>query len=187
VNFVTNPTSRDETMTTSYPARYRDRSGEERTTIMNAGSALTMVVRGVRFVGNDFDGLDPEDVSDPMRLASFSFLHGNLSSCVVEAEIPVPVVTPDGKVNGLLTFELELGDPTPTGQMDRERLELRLAIGETTYSSDGRTGWFEDEMSDLQNKLPTGTFMKACFNCAFSDYSPYDHGLFGNMICFRAN
>ncbi len=29
--------------------------------------------------------------------------------------------------------------------------------------------------------------MKACINCAFSDYSPYGHGLFGNLICFRAN
>ena len=45
----------------------------------------------------------------------------------------------------------------------------------------------EDEMSDVQRKLPPGTFMKVCINCAFSDYSPYGHGLFGNMICFRAN
>ena len=42
-------------------------------------------------------------------------------------------------------------------------------------------------MLDVQRKLPPCTFMKACINCAFSDYSPYGHGLFGNMICFRAN
>ena len=29
--------------------------------------------------------------------------------------------------------------------------------------------------------------MKACINCAISDYSPYGNGLFGNMICFRGN
>src|SRR4051794_17787611 len=113
-------------MTVSYPARYKDRSGEERTTILNDGKALTMVVRGVRFRGNDFDGFEPQDVSDPMQLSSFSFLHGGLCNCLIEADIPVPVVTPSGKVNGLLTFELELGGPLPTGQMDRERLKLRL-------------------------------------------------------------
>ena len=42
-------------------------------------------------------------------------------------------------------------------------------------------------MLEIQAKLPDGVFMKACINCAFSDYSPYGHGLFGNMICFRAN
>jgi hypothetical protein len=118
---------------------------------------------------------------------SFTFLHGSLCSCVLEADIPVPVVTPTGIVGGLLTFALELGEPLPTGQMARERLELRLAVNGQTYPSDGKSGWFEDEMLDVQRKLPPGTFMKACINCAVSDYSPYGHGLFGNMICFRAN
>jgi hypothetical protein len=62
-----------------------------------------------------------------------------------------------------------------------------LTVNGQTYTSDGGTGWFEGEMLDVQGKLPPGTFMKACINCAFSDYSPYGHGLFGNMICFRAN
>lgn len=171
----------------TYPARYKDRFGEGRTSILDEGGSLTMVVRGVRFRGRDFDGFEPEGMSDPAQLASFSFLHGSLCFCVIEADIPVPVVTPTGTVYGLLTFELGLGEPLPTGQMDRERLKLRLEAGGGTYHSDGKTGWFEDEMLDLQRKLPLGRFMKACINCAFSDYSPYGHGLFGNMICFRAN
>jgi Family of unknown function (DUF6304) len=125
--------------------------------------------------------------ADTTRLSPFSFLHGSLCSCLIEADIPVPVVTPTGAENGLLTFELELGEPLPTGQMDRERLKLHLKVNEMTYSSDGKSGWFEDEMLDVQRNLPPGTFLKACINCAFSDYSPYGHGLFGNMICFRAN
>ena len=172
---------------TTYPARYKDRFGVEQTTILNDGEALTMVVRGVRFQGNDFDGFEPQDVSDPAQVSSFTFLHGSLCFCTIEADIPVPVVTPTGIVNGLLTFELELGKPLPTNQMDGERLKLCLTVNEQTFSSDGKTGWFEDEMLDLQRKLPPGTFMKACINCAFSDYSPYGHGLFGNLICFRAN
>jgi hypothetical protein len=27
--------------------------------------------------------------------------------------------------------------------------------------------------------------MRACFSCAFSDYSPAGHGLFGGLACFR--
>src|SRR5436853_613325 len=107
---------------TTYPARYKDRSGEERTTILNDGETLTMVVRGVRFRGKDFDGFEPQDVPDPAQLSSFTPLHGSLCFCVIEADIPVPVVTPTGAVDGLLTFELELGEPLLTGQMDRERL-----------------------------------------------------------------
>ncbi len=174
-------------MTTAHPARYRDRSGPEETTILNDGVVLTMVVRGVQFRGRDFDGFEPQGVADPAQLASFTFQHGSLCFCVIEADIPVPVVTPTGTVDGLLTFELELGEPLPTGQMNQERLALRLAFNGQTYSSDGKSGWFEDEMLDVQRKLPPGTFMRACINCAFSDYSPYGHGLFGNMICFRAN
>lgn len=171
----------------TYPARYKDRFGEERTTILDDGDSLTMAIRGVQFRGKDFDGFEPEDVSDPAQLASFTFLHGSLCFCIIEADIPVPVVTPSGIEGGMLTFELELGEPLPTGQMDRERLTLRLAVNGQTYSSDGKSGWFEDEMLGVQRKLPPGTFMKACINCAFSDYSPHGHGLFGNMICFRAN
>jgi Family of unknown function (DUF6304) len=174
-------------MTTTYPARYKDRFGEEATTIQNDGETLTIVVRGVRFQGNDFDSFEPQGVSDPAQLPSFTFLHGSLCFCVIEADISVPVVTPTGIVDGLLTFQLELGEPLPTGQMDRERLKLCLKVNDRPYFSEGKSGWFEDEMLDLQGKLPPGTFMKACINCAFSDYSPYGHGLFGNLICFRAN
>jgi hypothetical protein len=174
-------------MTTTYSARYKDRFGEENTTILNDGVTLTMMVRGVRFQGSDFDSFEPQDVPDPAQLSSFTFLHESLCLCVIEADISVPVVVPTGIVDCLLTFQLELGEPLPTGQMDRERLKLSLKVNEQTYCSEGKSGWFEDEMLDLQGKLPPGTFMKACINCAFSDYSPYGHGLFGNLICFRAN
>ncbi len=174
-------------MTTRYSVRYKDKLGEEGTTILNDGESLTMIVRGVRFKGNDFDGFEPQDVHDPVHLSSFTFLHGSLCFCVIVADIPIPVVTPTEIVDSLLTFELKLGEPLPTGQMNQERLKLCLKVNEQTYSSERKTGWFEDEMLNLQSQLPPGMFMKACINCAFSDYSPYGHGLFGNMICFRAN
>lgn len=171
----------------TYPAQYKDRFGTVRTTIVDDCGSLMMVVRGVRFRGTDFNAFEPDGVFDPDQLASFTFQHGSLCFCAIKADIPVLVVTPTGDKNGVLTFELELGEPMPTGQMDRERLTLCLAVNGQMYSSDGKSGWFEDELQDVQHKLPPHTFMKTCINCAFSDYSPYGHGLFGNMICFRAN
>jgi hypothetical protein len=35
--------------------------------------------------------------------------------------------------------------------------------------------------------MPAGTYLKTCINCAFSDYSPSGHGLFGGLACFRDN
>src|SRR5262245_50230298 len=128
-------------MTTTYRARYRDRFGEEATTILNDGETLTMVVRGVRFGGTDFDSFELQVVSDPAQLASLTFLHRSRCYCIIEADIPVLVVMPTGNVNGLLTFALDLGEPLPTRQMDQERLILRLTVNGQNYSSDGKSGW----------------------------------------------
>ena len=80
---------------------------------------------------------------------------GHDPRCIIEADIPIPVVLPTGTVNGLLTFALELGESLPTGQMNQERLELRLKFHDQIYRSDGKTGWFEDEMLNLQANLRT--------------------------------
>jgi hypothetical protein len=174
-------------MLMTYPARYTDRLGTEQTTILNDGDTLTMTLRGVTFQGPDFDSFEPLDESDPALLSSFALLRGSLWFCTIEAEIPLPVVTPTDTASGRLTFELGLRGPTPPGLTDEEHLVLRLAVNGKTYASAGTSGWFEDEMLDLQRQLPPGTFMKACINCAFSDYSPIGHGLFGGLACFRGN
>jgi Family of unknown function (DUF6304) len=75
-------------MTTTYSARYKDKFGEERTTILNDSESLTMMVRGVRFRGNDFDGFEILDVPDPAQLSSFTSLHGNLVSALLRPTFP---------------------------------------------------------------------------------------------------
>ena len=120
-------------------------------------------------------------------LSSFRLQQNALCSCVIDAEIPVPVVTPHGTVMGVLAFRLELGDPAPNGGIDREHLTLRLRFGDRDLTSRGWSGWFEDELADLQKQMPEGEYLKACINCAFSDYSPSGHGLFGGLACFRGN
>jgi hypothetical protein len=90
-------------------------------------------------------------------------------------------------VEGALAVHLELGDPAPNGGIDREHLKLKLTIEGRLIASKGCSAWFEDEMLDIQKQLPQDTYMKGCINCAFSDYSPAGHGLFGGLACFRDN
>jgi hypothetical protein len=88
---------------------------------------------------------------------------------------------------GILEVHLELGEPLPNGCLDRQSLKLRLRFGTQIIASTGRSGWFEDGLLDLQRQMPDHAYMKACINCAFSDYSPYGHGMFGGLACFRGN
>ena len=174
-------------MPVTYPATYGDRFGEERTSIRNDGKMLSVTIRGVEFTGGDFDGLEPVVGTDPDMLSSFTLQQNALCSCVIDAVIPVPVVTPEGTTEGVLAAHLELGDPAPNGGIDREYLSLRLGFGDQAYTSKGWSGWFEDELVDLQRQMSEGTYLKACITCAYSDYSPVGHGLFGGLACFRDN
>lgn len=173
-------------MTANYPARYMDRRGEERTAIRNDGKSLTMIVRGVAFQGNDWDSLEP---LDPLSLTEqqFTLLHGCLACCTIEAEIPIPVAIGETIEIGVLVVELELGEPLPGKLLEQNTLRLCLKLASQVWSSAAHSGWFEGELLDLQRQLPEGTLIKACINCAFSDYSPYGHAMFGGLACFRDN
>lgn len=78
-----------------------------------------------------------------------------------------------------------LGAPAERGWLDREELRLELRFEGRTYRGSGTSGWFEHELLEIQASLPEDRFMKCCINCAFSDYSPYGHGVFGNLDCYR--
>jgi hypothetical protein len=174
-------------MHATYPTKYRDKHGEEVTSIRNDGKTLSMVVRGVEFQGSDLDSFEPVGSQASSEWSSFTFQLECLCSCVIEAEIPMPVVDGDRIVEGSLAVHLELGDPKPKGGIDREVLTLSLRVEDRVFASRGTSGWFEDELADIERQMPKGSYMKCCYTCAFSDYSPAGHGLFGGLACFRDN
>jgi Family of unknown function (DUF6304) len=157
------------------------------TSIQNDGKTLSVTIRGVEFRDGDFDILEPSIEPRPLRLASFTLQNDALCSCVIEFEIPVPVATPGGTSKSVLSTRLELGDTTPNGGIDREHLSVRLRSEGMDLSSRAWSGWFEDELLDIQRQMTEGIDLRACINCAFSDYSPVGHGLFGGLACFRDN
>ncbi|MBV9849275.1 MAG: hypothetical protein JO250_06270 [Armatimonadetes bacterium] len=158
--------------------------------IRNDGQELSMVLRGVEFVGNDIGGMEPRDKAERPELDAFvlnRYPHeaAELCACTIEYVAPVPVAERGNMMAGWLTIRAELGRPVGTGRLDHETLRLALTIGNETYQGSGMSGWFEDELLEIQAALPKGVYLKACINCAFSDYSVYGHGLFGDMLCFR--
>ena len=170
-----------------YPTRYSDGRGVEVTEFNNDGSTLSIRLRGVAFSGPDFDGLEPERNSSRDSLTSFTLSHGCLCECTFECRIPIPVICGETMIVTDLNMRLDLGAPiAPDGRLDREDLNLSLELEGRSYRSSGQSGgFFENELLSLQAGLPPQCFMKACINCAYSDYPPGGHGLLGGMACFR--
>ncbi len=174
-------------MNESYPAIYRDKLGEENTTIHNDGKLLSMMVRSVAFAGQDFDSFEAISSSDDTFLESFTLCSGDLCDCEIECDMPQIIVTKEDTVPANLHIHLRLGAPLPNGGVENEELQLRLDVNEKSYLSCGKHGWFEDELLELKAALPNESYMKCCFSCAFSDYHPVGSGAFGTLACFRDN
>jgi hypothetical protein len=77
-------------MLASYPATYRDRNGEVRTTIRNDGQTLSMEVRGVDFRGTDFDMLEPSG-GDTAAIEAYLLDHQSQHPTAIENEKTIAV------------------------------------------------------------------------------------------------
>jgi hypothetical protein len=168
-----------------YKGTYTDQHGSEALEFHNDSTTLTATIRGVVFSGNDFDSLEPTLEARPESVASFTLSSGHLCRCTFTLDIPIPVVLSNSVTTGILTAMLDLGAPATNGGIEHEQLLLALSWRDLRIVSSGGTGYFENELLDIQNQLPEGAYIQACINCRYSDYSPYGNGLFGNMLCFR--
>jgi hypothetical protein len=160
---------------------FLDRRGSEAIQVASSGTNLQTTIRGVSFSGTDFDSLSPTAPSEDFDLDS-----GFLCSCVLKVAIPVRMRAPGVVRHSTLHADIELGDPVPKRGLDRESVRLSVVEPEFSATSAGTSGWFEDEMIDLVRQFPSGFCLETCFTCGLSDYSPYGHGLFGCLACFRA-
>ena len=185
-------------MNTVYSALYTDAMGSEQTIVYNDGKTLRKTVRGLPFAGSGFDDFWPEDDIDIALYASFGIRPSDpsdpttfgfpvLSNYVLECDMPLPMVSGGQETETALRVRVDTRIPAERYGLNQEEIRLTLAFAGQEYSGSGSSGWFEDELLEIQTALPHGVFMKACINCAFSDYSPYGHQMFGSMACFRDN
>lgn len=169
-----------------YQGKYVDKNGEEIIEIRNDGKTLWTEIRGVRFVGIDFDFFEPDENFSQGQLNLFTLTNSNeLCECTIYCEISLLVLENNFEREAKLSMKLDLGKVTEKGSIDKEDLLLTLKYQNFEFNSKGTSGWFEDELVDLQKQMPKGHRLKCCFGCAYSDYSVYGHGLFGDMFCFR--
>jgi len=173
----------------SYKAIYSDAVGEIRTTLANDGKRLTMRLGAVEFEGDDLDAFEPVGSPDQEALSRFTLdTNGWLCAFSLDFKMPVHVLVGGAEEEqGQLVVHVEIGRPSRRGSPEEVRVRLELAVGDRTFASPGLSGWFEDELLAIQKALPAAWHLKMCFGCAFSDYSPAGHGLFGGLACFRGN
>jgi len=169
----------------SYSAIYSDTRGTEETVISNDGETLRITIRGVEFAGTMFDDFEPGDGVERDRLEMFTLCRNELCSCRIGCMIPIPMIDNGCLSDGALDVEIILGEPLPDGRLDREEIHITLICDRGEFRGSGQSGWFEDELLEIQAQLPESIYMKACINCLYSDYSPYGHGTFGGMMCYR--
>jgi len=174
-------------MYASYPAIYRDKNGQKVTSVQlaNNGQRLTMIVRGIQFSGDSFSHLSSSQDTADANLRAFTINQETnwLQAFNIACDIPILVVERGEVVEGMLKVNCVVGAPEDNYKDDY--LQLTLMFGESAFQSQGSELGFEDEMGDLQGKLPKGDYIKSCSNCIFSAYDPYcNSGLMGELACF---
>ena len=174
-------------MIRSCPTTYRDENGSVSTTLQTDGKSLRIQIRDVVFEGEDLDSLSPVANTKPEVLQTFRLHQECLCDCRFNVEFPIQVSTPNGLEDGSIKAQLDFGKPSSNGGLEDEVVGLRLKFRDQEFQSTGKSGWFEGELLELEKQLPSGCHMRLCITCAFSDYSPYGHGMFGDLACFRGN
>ncbi|MCM1506228.1 MAG: DUF6304 family protein [Ruminococcus flavefaciens] len=63
--------------------------------------------------------------------------------------------------------------------------DFSLCVDGKSYHSEKNTIDFETALSDICGKIKQDYYIKSCFTCQYSDYSPYGQNGFGGIMCYR--
>ncbi|MER8037548.1 DUF6304 family protein [Streptomyces hydrogenans] len=116
---------------------YRDRRGAEAIVITADGGHVTARVRGIEYTGASFAALTAAGEGGEA-----------LTGCVLEWDLPLPVVTDGTAQQATLCCLLTLGE--------RADLSLTLHYGGTAFEAVVAGGDFEGALARLRGQLPEG-------------------------------
>ena len=123
----------------------------------------------------------------------------DLQGYELEAEIPISVFRKRDKhlIAGTLFLSFkcvgyDLSKPHSAQMCDDVRVysddvavrEFSLSVDGTCYKSARRTLDFETALNDICRQIKDDYYIKCCFTCQYSDYSPYGNDDYGTMLCF---
>lgn len=123
----------------------------------------------------------------------------DLQRYALEVELQIPVVRKKDKqaLTGKLHIAFQYVEPDIKNQRciywcDQERVyrddvvvtDFSLTIDGTTFISEKKTLRFETALGDICRQMKQEYFLKCCFTCQYSDYSPYGNDDYGTMLCY---
>lgn len=165
-----------------------------------------MVLRGVKFTGNNFHWFEPLYHATELEPNQFSPFLGALCAYTLDCEIPVSIAEESKTYQESLCIHVGYGKPvegTPgteahrkdgtiirdSRQIDHEVLQLSIRFRDICFETSGKNMYssFDEQLTELRDLLPKNVYLKTCWNCAYSDYHPVGSGLFGGLACFRNN
>ncbi|MFF4173389.1 DUF6304 family protein [Streptomyces sp. NPDC001744] len=114
---------------------YRDRSGAEAIVITADGRRVAVRVRGTEYTGESFASLGTADGQ-------------TLTGCVLEWDLPLPVVLDGATQQATLSCLLTLGE--------RPDLSLTLHCGGAAFEACVAGGDFEGALERVRRQLPPG-------------------------------
>ncbi|WP_128982935.1 DUF6304 family protein [Streptomyces roseicoloratus] len=117
---------------------YRDRSGAEAIVITADGSRVATRIRGIEYTGASFAALSAADEGGQA-----------LTGCVLEWDLPLPVVADGVTQHATLSCLLTLGE--------RADLSLTLHYGGAAFESGIAGADFEEALGRVRRQLPPGT------------------------------
>ncbi|MER7553114.1 hypothetical protein G3I43_24610 [Streptomyces anulatus] len=162
----------------SWAGWYRDTKGSDAVVLTTDGRQLRIRIRGVDFEGESFDGLGPV-AGPPPESGMFALADGALTDCVLEWDLPLPVLVAGTLRHATLSCLLSLRRVDPD-------LHLALHLDGAVYESARAERDFDTALATVQRILPDGVRIQTCVACAFSDYFPAPgRGLSGGLACFR--
>ncbi|MCX4983399.1 DUF6304 family protein [Streptomyces sp. NBC_00250] len=116
---------------------YRDRSGAEAIVITADGRRVATRIRGIEYTGESFAALSAAEEGGQV-----------LTGCVLEWDLPLPVVLDGATQQATLSCLLTLGE--------REDLSLTLHYGGAAIESCVAGGDFDGALERVRRQLPPG-------------------------------
>ncbi|GGT81481.1 MULTISPECIES: DUF6304 family protein [Streptomyces] len=116
---------------------YRDRSGAEAIVITAGGSRVSTRIRGIEYTGETFAALCAAGEGGE-----------TLTGCVLEWDLPLPVVMGGATEQATLSCLLTLGE--------RADLSLTLHYAGAAFASGIAGGGFDEALERVRRQLPSG-------------------------------
>lgn len=124
----------------------------------------------------------------------------NLQRFALDVEIPINVVRKKGnqELTGKLFIAFEyvehdmkknqcifLCDNEQTYHDDEIVTDFSLYVDGGIFKSKKKTLNFENALIDICKQMEYDYYLKCCFTCQYSEYSPYGNDDYGTMLCYR--